>query len=531
MKITDLFTLLGGLALFLYGMKLMGDGLELVAGTKLQSILEKLTTNKFLGMFVGVIVTAVIQSSSATTVMVVGFVNAGLMNLSQAIGVIMGANIGTTVTGQLIALDIGVIAPVIAFLGLILILFSKKQSVNYLGQVIIGLGMLFIGMNTMSDAMSPLRDVPAFRDLMTNFSNPLFGVLIGLIFTCIIQSSSASVGILQAMAGQGLIGIGGAMYVIFGQNIGTCITAFIASIGSNKNGKRAALCHILFNTFGAIFFIIISFILPLEEWMISLAPGSTVKQIANLHTVFNIVTTLLLLPLSSMLGKIAMKLVPGEDKVENSKKLEFLDNCNYLDLPVAMINLEAEVTRMSRLTRENLNLALSDFNKPDKDTIIKVNTSEETINFLNHEIKKGIVKTNALTMNKESAIIVNRLLTLTSNLERIADHSQNIAEHTSKCLDKKLTFSDFGLVELNTIKDTISEMFSIVTDKSYTSIERREKVYYLEAQVDRYTEQFKKQHIERMTNGDCKIEAGILYDEILTDLERIADHLMNIASA
>ncbi len=531
MKITDLFTLLGGLALFLYGMKLMGDGLELVAGSKLQGILERLTTNKFLGMLVGVVVTAVIQSSSATTVMVVGFVNAGLMNLAQGIGVIMGANVGTTITGQLIALDIGTIAPVIAFIGLILILFSKKQNLNYLGQVIIGLGMLFIGMNMMSDAMSPLRDVPAFRDLMANFSNPFFGVFIGLIFTCIIQSSSASLGILQAMAGQGLIGIGGAMYVVFGQNIGTCITAFIASIGSNKSGKRVAVSHILFNTFGAIFFILISFILPFEEWMIALAPNSTVKQIANLHTIFNIVTTLLLLPASSILGKIAMAIVPGEDKVENSKKLEFLDKCNYLDLSVSIINIEAEVNRMLRFTRENLDLALSDFNKPDKDTIIKVNAGEDTINFLNHEIKKGIVKINALTMNKESAKNVNRLLTYTSNLERIADHAQNIAEHTSKCLERKLTFSDEGLIELNTIKDTISEMFSIVADKSYSPIERKEKVYFLEAQVDRYTEQFKKQHLERMTNGDCKIEAGILYDEILTDLERIADHLMNLAAA
>lgn len=531
MKITDLFALLGGLALFLYGMKLMGDGLELVAGTKLQAILEKLTTNKFLGMLVGVVVTAVIQSSSATTVMVVGFVNAGLMNLSQAIGVIMGANIGTTITGQLIALDIGAIAPVIAFIGLILILFSKKQNVNYLGQVIIGLGMLFIGMTAMSDAMSPLRDVPAFRDLMANFSNPLFGVLIGLVFTCIIQSSSASLGILQAMAGQGLIGIGGAMYVIFGQNIGTCITAFIASIGSNKNGKRAALSHILFNTFGAIFFIIISFLLPFEEWMIALAPNSTVNQIANLHTIFNVVTTLLLLPMSSLLAKLAMKLVPGEDKIDDSKKLEFLANCNYLDLSVTMINLEAEVNRMLRFTRENLDLALSDFNKPDKDTIIKVNSGEETINFLNHEIKKGIVKVNALTMSKDSAKVVHRLLTTTSNLERIADHAQNIAEHTSKCLENKLTFSESGLEELNTIKDTINEMFSIVADKTCSPRERREKVYFLEAQVDRYTDQYKKQHVDRMTNGDCKIEAGILYDEILTDLERIADHLMNIATA
>ncbi len=531
MKITDLFMLLGGLALFLYGMKIMGDGLELVAGSKLQSILEKLTNNKFMGMLVGVVVTAIIQSSSATTVMVVGFVNAGLMNLSQAIGVIMGANIGTTVTGQLIALDIGLIAPVIAFIGLLLILFSKKEKVNYLGQVIIGLGMLFIGMGTMSDAMSPLREVPEFRSLMTSFSNPIFGVIIGALVTCIIQSSSASVGILQAMAAQGLIGIGGAMYVIFGQNIGTCITAFIASIGSNKNAKRASLCHILFNIFGAIFFIVISFILPLDKWIMSLAPGNTVKQIANLHTIFNIVTTILLLPISSKLGTIALKIIPGDDKEENPMQLEFIDKGNYLDASVAIISLEAEINRMGKFTKENFELAVSDFNKPDANNISKVNYNEEIINFLNREIKKAIIKTNSLTMNKETARNINRLLSITSNLERIADHAQNIAEHANHCLERNLSFSETGLRELNTMKDVINQMVSIVFDRSYSIAQRREKVYLLEAQVDRYTEQFRKQHIERMTNGDCSIEAGILYDEIITDLERVADHLMNIAEA
>ena len=531
MKITDVFMLLGGLALFLYGMKIMGDGLELVAGSKLQGILEKLTTNKFLGMLVGVIVTAVIQSSSATTVMVVGFVNAGLMNLSQAIGVIMGANIGTTVTGQLIALDIGLIAPVIAFIGLILILFSKKQKVNYLGQVIIGLGMLFIGMGTMSDSMSPLREVPEFRNLMTSFDNPLYGVLIGAVVTCIIQSSSASVGILQALASQGLIGIGGAMYIIFGQNIGTCITAFIASIGSNKNAKRASLSHILFNVIGAVFFIIISFILPLDEWMTALSPGNTVKQIANLHTLFNIVTTLLLLPISGILGTLSMKLIPGEDKTNSPMQLEFIDKTKFTDASVALISLEAEVNRMALLAKENVVFAISDFNKPDYDNLAKVNYNEEIINFLNRELKKVIIRINSLTMSKDSSKQVHRLLSIISNLERIADHAQNIAEHSHQCLEHNLTFSEVGVTELNTIRDTILQMISTTFDRSYTKVQQREKVYLLEASVDRYTEQFRKQHIERMTSGVCTIEAGILYDEILTDLERIGDHIMNIAEA
>ena len=409
MKITDIFALLGGLALFLYGMKIMGEGLELVAGDQLQKILAKLTTNKFLGMLVGLVTTAIIQSSSATTVMVVGFVNAGLLNLSQAIGVIMGANIGTTITGQLIALDITSIAPIIAFIGLILIMFFKKKKVNYIGQVVIGLGILFIGMSTMSSAMSPLREVPEFRQLMTNFSNPFLGVLIGLAVTCVIQSSSASLGILQAMAGQGLIGISGAMYVVFGQNIGTCITALLASIGGNKNAKRAVLCHILFNVFGTIVFFSVSFMLPLDQWMMALAPGNTVQQIANLHTTFNIATTILLLPFSTKLGDLAMKLIPGVDKIENDLKLEFLDKCNFMDSSIALTYLEAETNRMEKLAKNNLELAMTDFSKPDQAMLGNVMYQEDIIDFLHKEITKAIVKTNSLTLSKQTAGQVNRL--------------------------------------------------------------------------------------------------------------------------
>lgn len=531
MKITDFVGMLGGLALFLYGMKVMGDGLELVAGSQMQKILEKLTTNRFLGMIVGLIVTAIIQSSSATTVMVVGFVNAGLMNLSQAIGVIMGANIGTTVTSQLIALDIKEIAPVIAFVGLVLILFSKKQKTNYIGQVLIGLGILFIGMGTMSGAMKPLRDVPEFRQLMTNFSNPLYGVLTGTLVTCVLQSSSASVGILQAMAAQGLIGIGGAMYVVFGQNIGTCITAMIASIGSNKNAKRAAISHILFNIIGTVIFILVSFALPLASWMEKFSPNNTVQQIANLHTIFNISTTLLLLPFGGLIGKLALKIIKGEDKFNDLKRLEFIDNCNFMDSSVAIISLEAEINRMKTITNENLILAMSDFSHPDQTVIAKVNYQEDIIDFLNKEIKKGIIKTNALTLSKQAAKTLNRLLVLTSNLERIGDHALNVAEHAWQCTEHNLTFSNIGLEELSTMRETILEMFNIVNSKSFTPAEKKEKVYILEAKVDKYTDQFRKKHIERMTNGECNIESGILYDEMLTDLERIADHLMNIAEA
>lgn len=509
----------------------MGDGLELVAGSQLQKILEKLTTNRILGMLVGLGVTAVIQSSSATTVMVVGFVNAGLMNLYQAVGVIMGANIGTTVTGQLIALDISTVAPLIAFAGVLLILFSKKKKMNHLGMVVIGLGILFIGMKTMSTAMEPLRNVPEFRALMTKFDNPILGVLVGTVVTCIIQSSSASVGILQAMAAQGLIGIGGAMYVVFGQNIGTCITALLASIGSNKNARRTALCHVLFNVIGTLIFITISFVLPLDEWMIKLAPGNTVKQIANLHTTFNIVTTILLLPFGSLIVKAALLLIKGEDKADAEMQLKYLEDIKNMDTAVALVSLEAETSRLDDTTREHFVLATNDLNTPTEETIARVNYLEDVIDFINKGIKKFIIKTNEFNLSSDSANAVNRFLTLTSNFERIGDHSLNIAEHARQCAIHNLSFSKEGIEELNLIRSTILEMFQLANKKGLSKNEKKEKVYILEAQVDSYTDQFRQSHIKRVQEGKCNIESGILFDEILTDLERIADHLMNIAEA
>ncbi|ROR27269.1 phosphate:Na+ symporter [Mobilisporobacter senegalensis] len=531
MKITDIFLLLGGLALFLYGMHIMGEGLELVAGNQLKRILEKLTTNRFMGMLVGLVTTAIIQSSSATTVMLVGFVNAKLMNLTQAVGVIMGANIGTTVTAQLIALDIKLIAPVIAFLGIIFVLFSKKKKTNYIGQILVGLGMLFIGMGSMSDAMSPLRDIPEFRQFMTNFSNPFMGILAGTVFTSLIQSSSASVGILQALAAQGLLGIDGAMYVVFGQNIGTCITSLLSSIGTNKNAKRVATCHVLFNVIGTIIFVVVSFMLPLDEWMIALAPGDVVKQIANLHTVFNLSVTLLLLPFSNQLAKLSTLIIKGEDSVEDGMKLEFIETGKFLDSNISIANVEAELNRMISLSKNNLELAMSEFNNPDKNMLGKVNYQEEIINFLHREIIKSIVKTNSMPLAESSAAQLNHFYIITNNLERIADHTQNIAEHVQHCQERKFIFSSKGLEELNLMKKTVLNMFGIAMDKNLTHGERHEKVYMLEEQVDNYTTKFKENHIDRMAKGDCDFETGIVYDEMLTDLERIADHLMNIAEA
>lgn len=314
MTVAHFMGVLGGLALFLYGMQMMSSGLESVAGNRMKQILERLTSNRFLGIFVGAGITAVIQSSSATTVMVVGFVNSGMMTLKQAIWIIMGANIGTTITGQLIALDVGVIAPLIAFLGVVIIVFLKSKKLHYIGNILAGLGVLFIGMDMMSSAMEPLADSEAFVNLLTKFDNPLLGILAGIIFTALIQSSSASVGILQALADSGIIGLNSAAYVLFGQNIGTCVTALLASVGTNRNAKRATVIHISFNVIGTIVFTVLCLITPLIPFMESITPANVPAQIANLHTLFNVVTTLLLLPFGNVLVKLVKKMLPDKPK-------------------------------------------------------------------------------------------------------------------------------------------------------------------------------------------------------------------------
>ena len=325
MELNDILLLLGGLALFLYGMQMMGNGLETAAGNKMKSILEKLTSNRIKGVLVGAAITAVIQSSSATTVMVVGFVNSGLMTLNQAVWVIMGANIGTTITGQLIALDIDVIAPLFAFAGVAVIMFAKNEKIKHISEIFAGLGVLFIGMGMMGDAMAPLQQSETFIGFMANFNNPLVGILIGAVFTAIIQSSSASVGILQALASTGAIPLSSAVFILFGQNIGTCITAVLASIGTKVNAKRTTVIHLMFNIIGTVLFSVICLITPFTDWIAALTPDNPVAQIANVHTTFNIVTTLVLLPFGTLMAKAAKVLLPDkEGQEEDIKRLKYI---------------------------------------------------------------------------------------------------------------------------------------------------------------------------------------------------------------
>ena len=358
MQLSDLLSLLGGLSLFLYGMHMMSSGLEMAAGDRMKTILEKLTSNRFLGVLVGALITAVIQSSSATTVMVVGFVNSGLMNLTQAVWIIMGANIGTTITGQLIALDIGATAPFVAFIGVAMVVFMHNPKMNYIGSILGGFGVLFLGMDMMSAAMVPLRDMPAFVNLMTSFTNPLLGIAAGAIFTALIQSSSASIGILQTLASSGLIGLDGAVYVLFGQNIGTCITSLLASIGTSRNAKQATFVHFSFNMIGTVLFTILCMVTPLVGIMQSITPDSVASQIANMHTLFNVVTTIVLLPFGTKLVDLAQKVLPvKQDEDLLIKKLQYIQPV-YEDknIGTSMIYLQQTVNEIGRMAHLVLSL-------------------------------------------------------------------------------------------------------------------------------------------------------------------------------
>ena len=401
MEVSNIFALLGGLALFLYGMTMMSNGLELAAGNKLKTILEKLTSNRFLGVGVGALITALIQSSSATTVMTVGFVNAGLMKLENAVWIIMGANIGTTITGQLIALDVTAYAPIMAFAGVALIVFFKSQKLDAYGGIIAGLGILFMGMDMMSTAMMPLRESQTFVHLVTSFENPFIGILVGAVFTAIIQSSSASVGILQALAMSGVVTLPTAIYVLFGQNIGTCITAVLASIGTERNAKRTTIIHLSFNIIGTIIFVIISMTTPFAQFMMSLTPTNVPAQIANVHTVFNVVTTIILLPFGKYLVKLSFLILPDKGGQEEGLKLRYLDfgifNNDYHIGTSAIVNTQLfnETQNMLEVATSNVKKAFDIMIDYKDEKYEKIMKNEEYINYLNKEIIR--FTTNAIS--------------------------------------------------------------------------------------------------------------------------------------
>ena len=669
-KLQIVFGLLGGLAIFLYGMNMMSECLQKAAGEKMKTILALLTKNPILGVLAGALTTAVLQSSSATTVMAIGFVSAGLMNLPQAISIIIGANIGTTmtaqiiafklsdyiyiiifigfiisfivkseraksigqtifafgllflgietmgsvmkplasspvftdliervahipvlgvavgtlmtlvvqsssatiavlqnfasqpgpdgvtsilglagaipillgdnigttITGQLIALDVGALAPLIAFIGVALVVFSKNEKVQFVGEIIAGLGILFVGMNMMGDSMIPLREYPPFINLMTRFSNPLIGIIAGMIFTAVIQSSSASVGILQALALSGVISFHDAAFVLFGQNIGTCITAILASIGTERSAKRATIIHLSFNIIGTAIFTILCLITPITDYVAAFSGSSITKQIANMHTLFNISTTILLIPFGNYLAKLATKILPEKaEEKEHHKHLKYIKSVDtrvdatFGTSAINLQNLRNEIQRMLEMARVNVEESFDAFLAGSSRSLDDVDKREDYIDYLNKEISRAAAKMMAHETNVKASKNIGSYLDMTSNIERIGDHAVNICDYTKLIEEKHIEFSDEAKQQMKEMKMICEKMFHNISKVPEETQEWLQKVHDSENFIDQKTEEFYESHLERINRGECNDEACIIFSEMLTDFERIGDHTWNVA--
>ncbi len=537
MKFLELLGVFGGLALFLHGMQMMSSGLEAAAGSRMKSILERLTANRFMGVLVGALITAAVQSSSATTVMVVGFVNAGMMTLNQAVWLIMGANVGTTITGLLIALDVGALAPVVAFAGVFLMVFVKEARLQHIGQIMAGLGILFIGMDTMSAAMAPLRELPAFIQLMSTLSNPVLGILFGALFTALIQSSSASVGILQTLAAGGIIQFSGAVFVLFGQNIGTCITAVLASLGASRGAKRATCIHLLFNVIGTVFFTVVVLLFPVTGLIESLVP-SPKAQIAAMHLVFNLVTTALLLPLGDWLAALSTRLLPDREEHSSGSEMRLA----YLTpvtaggkdggLGVSAIvvdQLRNELRRMLEMARQNVETSFKTVMERDTAPLERVEQREEYIDYLNREISRYVSRMIAIETNEAGSRTVSSFFAISGNIERIGDHADNLAGYTKLLTEKDISFSAAAQEEIRQMRDVILRAVSALLSSEAGDTQWLSRVAQLEQRIDDMTSDFRREQLGRMRTGVCSDEACILFSELLTDFERIGDHVLNIA--
>ena len=535
MSVANILSMAGGLGLFLFGIRTMGDGLENAAGAKLKRMLEVLTGNRFLAVLVGFVVTAIIQSSTATTVMVVGFVNAGMMSLAQAVGVIMGANIGTTVTSLLIALNFSSVAAASVLVGVILMLASKKTVVKNLGAIFTGFGLLFLGIDMMSDSMAPLRESAGFMNFIVTVSEsplrPLFGIILGIVMTAVLQSSSASVGVLQTLAMQGLVPLKFSVFVLFGQNIGTCLTALFTTVGAKKNSKRAAVIHLLFNLIGTGIFILIALLTPYVEWIEKLSPDP-MAQIAISHIVFNIVSTVVMFPFAKALVKLSCLLVPGKDDSESEMHCKFIDDRLLNTPPFAVMQVSKEVARMAKLARDNFETsAHALINRSDKD-LDKVMENEEIINYLNHHITSYLVKLNALDITDSDSDYIARVFHAINDIERVGDHAINLAEAAQHNIGEGLKFSDSAREELNQLCGsvvTLLERSMAAFDNQSLSDNEAKELSDLEEHIDDLTLECQDSHIFRLNRKECNTEAGMLYLNTITDFERVGDHAINIA--
>lgn len=526
----------GGLGLFLFGMELMSDSIEKVAGARLRRILDIFTTNRFMGMIVGIIFTGIIQSSSACTVMVVSFVNSGLMNLYQAAGVILGANIGTTITSQLVSFNLSKIAPLILLVGVVVMMFTKKEKVRKVAEVVVGFGILFVGLSTMSQAMANMKNEPQVVNLLMSLKNPFLATLMGFALTAIIQSSSVTVSIVLLLANQDLLPLPITLYIILGCNIGACATAMLASMTGKKDAKRAALIHLLFNIIGTVIIYIALFVAgdQIVELIKSISADNG-RFVANAHTLIKIAQVIMLFPFTGWLVKMTYLIVPGEDQkvgYRESYQLKYIGDKVVFNPATAVVEVVKELERMASLAEENLNRAMNALITLDEEDIEEVYEVEKNINFLNHAITDYLVKINQTTLPIEDLNSLGALFHVVNDIERIGDHAENVADAARQRKEEGVSISKEAQKELGDMLEMVNKIIRYAVEMFAKSDETHmQEIITLEDQVDEKERELQKKHVERLTKGECSPEAGMIFSDIVSGLERVADHATNIAFA
>ena len=536
MSFGTILTMAGGLGLFLFGMELMSDSIEKVAGARLRRILEIFTTNRFMGMIVGIIFTGIIQSSSACTVMVVSFVNSGLMNLYQAAGVILGANIVTTITSQLVSFNLFKIAPLILLVGVVVMMFTKKEKVRKVAEVVVGFGILFVGLSTMSQAMANMKNEPQVVNLLMSLKNPFLATLMGFALTAIIQSSSVTVSIVLLLANQDLLPLPITLYIILGCNIGACATAMLASMTGKKDAKRAALIHLLFNIIGTVIIYIALFVAgdQIVELIKSISADNG-RFVANAHTLIKIAQVIMLFPFTGWLVKMTYLIVPGEDQkvgYRESYQLKYIGDKVVFNPATAVVEVVKELERMASLAEENLNRAMNALITLDEEDIEEVYEVEKNINFLNHAITDYLVKINQTTLPIEDLNSLGALFHVVNDIERIGDHAENVADAARQRKEEGVSISKEAQKELGDMLEMVNKIIRYAVEMFAKSDETHmQEIITLEDQVDEKERELQKKHVERLTKGECSPEAGMIFSDIVSGLERVADHATNIAFA
>ena len=531
MKFTDFLTLLSGLTIFLYGMEVMGSGFKHFAGGKLQDTLEKLTKKPFVAMMAGLLVTALVQSSSATTSMLVSFVNAGIMKVAQTVYVILGSNIGTTVTGHLMALDVGLVSPIMAFIGVCLIMFVKNDILNAIGEIMMGLGFVFIGMEMMSGGLAPLGQSEFFLKILSNMRNPIFGILVGMVVTAVVQSSSASLGIIQSLAKGGLVGIKDVMFFNLGQNIGTCTTALLASLSFNRDAKRVSIINITFNLVNALLFTILYLLFPFERLYEMLAPDNVVQQIAIMHTFTNVVTSLVCFPIANILAKLAYVIIPDQGS-EKKLQPEVTNAPNINENPQFNIfGINIEIDNMFNIVVENISKSI-DAILEHYSALSEVSMRENEVNLIHDGIAKNLRQLMASNINTQESKLASSLFSMNVDLERMSDHSVNIAEASEDLVKSDLSFSLEAYDEIKELSDILLDSLSLTKKIIDTDdVAYCEKIKENEERLNRLCSDYRTIEINRMKNKEDDSESGVIYSELLIDIERIGDHITNIAEA